>query len=544
MKPSIKHIALSAVTLLTATATLRAQSQSQDSTLNRTVVVENEYNPRITDADKINLLPPVEEPRAEKKAVEYARTLRPLAFFRYDAMPSYAPAPVQADSPASFIRLGYGNNGNVAAGLNYLFRPSDADRLNVNAAFDGFNFEPGGEYGEWKSRFYRLNAAADYAHRFRGAELGASASFGTQTFNYLPLYATDKQRNLTGGVQVGVRSTDDDRAWQYALRAGVDYFGRGYLYGADESNSETRLRLDGGLSYGADGVNRFGLDLSLMQANYSHEGLENCGLVTLTPFYRRTTDAMRLRLGVDVDIRTGYDSGLAVAPDVSLEFPLAGRYTLYVEAGGGTLVNDFFRFNALTPYWGGYAGHDQVENTHVQLDAVAGFKADLADNLWLDLHAGYELRKDELGFFPHTGGDAGLPYSFVQGKADNLKLGAASTYKYKDIVALSLAADYRSWSTDKGLEALLCDKPELDVRFDVDVRPLSRLTLNLGYRYRSYAEGDRDAVSDLYAGADYRLLRFFSLWAKASNLLGADYEWELGYPAPGTSFLVGASFRF
>ena len=60
MKPSIKHIALSAVTLLTATATLRAQSQSQDSTLNRTVVVENEYNPRITDADKINLLPPVE----------------------------------------------------------------------------------------------------------------------------------------------------------------------------------------------------------------------------------------------------------------------------------------------------------------------------------------------------------------------------------------------------------------------------------------------------------------------------------------------------
>ena len=132
----------------------------------------------------------------------------------------------------------------------------------------------------------------------------------------------------------------------------------------------------------------------------------------------------------------------------------------------------------------------------------------------------------------------------MQGKADNLKLGAASTYKYKDIVALSLAADYRSWSTDKGLEALLCDKPELDVRFDVDVRPLSRLTLNLGYRYRSYAEGDRDAVSDLYAGADYRLLRFFSLWAKASNLLGADYEWELGYPAPGTSLLVGASFRF
>ena len=48
----------------------------QDSTLNRTVVVENEYNPNIMDASKINVLPKVEEPAVMKKGIEYATALR------------------------------------------------------------------------------------------------------------------------------------------------------------------------------------------------------------------------------------------------------------------------------------------------------------------------------------------------------------------------------------------------------------------------------------------------------------------------------------
>ena len=47
-------------------------AQQQDTTLVRTVVVENQYNPIVMDASKINVLPKVEEPTVPKTHIDYA----------------------------------------------------------------------------------------------------------------------------------------------------------------------------------------------------------------------------------------------------------------------------------------------------------------------------------------------------------------------------------------------------------------------------------------------------------------------------------------
>ena len=50
---------------------LQAQTtQPKDTTMNRTVVVEQEYNPDIMDASKVNVLPKMEEPTVSKKEEE------------------------------------------------------------------------------------------------------------------------------------------------------------------------------------------------------------------------------------------------------------------------------------------------------------------------------------------------------------------------------------------------------------------------------------------------------------------------------------------
>ena len=56
---------------------LQAQEQKKDTTLTRTVVVEQEYNPDILDAAKVNVLPRVEPPTVSKKAVAYDEKLTP-----------------------------------------------------------------------------------------------------------------------------------------------------------------------------------------------------------------------------------------------------------------------------------------------------------------------------------------------------------------------------------------------------------------------------------------------------------------------------------
>ena len=56
---------------------LAQTTQPKDTTMNRTVVVEQEYNPDIMDASKVNVLPQVAPPTVSKKAVEYDARLVP-----------------------------------------------------------------------------------------------------------------------------------------------------------------------------------------------------------------------------------------------------------------------------------------------------------------------------------------------------------------------------------------------------------------------------------------------------------------------------------
>ena len=67
----------------------QAQTQAKDTTLSRTVVVEQEYNPDIMDASKVNVLPKVAPPTVSKKTVEYDATLVPAGNIPASTMQAY-----------------------------------------------------------------------------------------------------------------------------------------------------------------------------------------------------------------------------------------------------------------------------------------------------------------------------------------------------------------------------------------------------------------------------------------------------------------------
>ena len=82
-------------------------AQQQDTTLVRTVVVENEYNPIVMDASKINVLPKVEEPTVPKTHIDYAGSIRPVSAWNYQAMQPI----VKGDAYAEYgTQNGYGGN--------------------------------------------------------------------------------------------------------------------------------------------------------------------------------------------------------------------------------------------------------------------------------------------------------------------------------------------------------------------------------------------------------------------------------------------------
>ena len=114
----------------------QAQTQPQDTTMNRTVVVEQEYNPDIMDASKVNVLPRVEPPTVSKKAVEYDATLMPATQIPAGIMQAYTGKETQAKALPGYVRLGYGNYGKRQ--LPLLFIPQRPPQPDIHNGWHGW----------------------------------------------------------------------------------------------------------------------------------------------------------------------------------------------------------------------------------------------------------------------------------------------------------------------------------------------------------------------------------------------------------------------
>lgn len=160
---------------------LAQTTQPKDTTMNRTVVVEQEYNPDIMDASKVNVLPKVEEPTVSKKEVEYATTFFPATSVPAGLMNPYTGKEIQPGSAPGYVRAGYGNLGNLDILTNYLFRLSKKDKLNVRFQMDGMDGKltlPYTDGEKWNAFYYRTRANVDYTHQFNKLDLNIAGNFG------------------------------------------------------------------------------------------------------------------------------------------------------------------------------------------------------------------------------------------------------------------------------------------------------------------------------------------------------------------------------
>ncbi|MDO4164564.1 MAG: TonB-dependent receptor [Bacteroides sp.] len=556
----IKYI-LAGATLIGLTSAMQAQAQTQakDSTVNRTVVVEQEYNPDIMDATKVNVLPKVEAPTISKKDVEYDETLAPTGSIPATPMQAYTATETQEKARPGYARLGYGNYGNLDVRGNYLFMLSNSDRLNLNLHIDGRNgtLDLPEEAGEWKSRYYRTHVGMDYTHDFSQVALDVAGHFGLSNFNFLPGSISSKQKFTSGGIHVGVKSTGEELPLQFRAETNLLFYGRqnDLLY---QGYKESLLRTSGEVT-GSLADNQT-VSIALQMDNYFYKGdnLKNYTSLGLNPYYAYRDDAWNLHLGAHVDLSMGFGDGPLVSPDVTAQYNFSESYLLYAQAKGGKLQNDFRRLEALCPY-GQLA--EQVDDTYEQINAGIGFKASPVNDLWFHLYGGYQSLKNDLVQGEYTVSESSsetgtetyaTAVQLYNQDTDNLYIGAEINYAYKDYINLSASGIYRSWSTDGNTETTNADlalafKPAFEADLHIDSRPISPLLIRLGYRYISREEvaGEKvNAVSNLYLNVGYEFIKNVSIYARLNNLLNKEYSYCWGYPNEGINFVGGVSVRF
>ena len=200
------------------TLSVQAQTQPNDTVLNRVMVVEHEYTPEIMDAAKINILPQVEAPVVIKKEVEYAISSQPATQIPVSTMQPFIGEAVQTKPKTGFIRAGAGNYGNIDLLANYLFLINPKNKLDLYFQMDGMKGKldnPTVADEKWKAHYYRTRAAVKYLHQFENVDFNIAGQFGLSNFNYLPNDWTNLQRFTSGDIHLGIKSTDKDLALQF-----------------------------------------------------------------------------------------------------------------------------------------------------------------------------------------------------------------------------------------------------------------------------------------------------------------------------------------
>lgn len=539
---------LGGIALLVFPLGVHAQKQVKDSTVNRTVIVEQEYNPDILDASKINVLPKVEPPTVSKRTVEYDATLVPAGNIPTTTMQAYTGKEVQSKALPGYVRLGYGNYGNLDMRANYLFMLSNNDRINLNFHMDGMNgkLDLPDNNGDWKSYFYRSHANIDYRHSFKKVDFNVAGNFGLSNFNFLPGAAVNKQKFTSGDLHFGVKSTDKNLPLQFSAETNLMLYGRQYDFGTFDSK-ETLIRTKALVTGSLSEEQTVGIAFAMDNVFYKNNGFENYTSLNLNPHYRFENDDWKINLGAHIDMAFNFGKGFRVAPDVTAEYNFSDSYVLYMQAKGGKRQNDFRRLETFCPY-----GQitSQPDATYEQLNAALGFKASPVAGLWFNLYGGYQNLKDDLYFYPETENYEVLRIS--QWNTSNIYAGLEVSYDYKDILTFSASGIYRSWDASKNESnetpnKILVFKPAFEADFHVDIHPISSVLINLGYQNISREKvGDAKVVpvSNLYLGGSYEFFKGISAYARINNLLNKDYQYYWGYPTEGINFLGGVSFKF
>lgn len=535
-----------------------AQAQ-QDSTLNRTVVVENQYNPIVMDASKINVLPKVEEPVAPKANIKYATSLQPVTDYNYQVMKPMVRDWEENLVYPGYLYAGYGNYGNVDTRLGYRWNISKKDRLNVEASLNGWNGDLKDLNGnDWTSRLYKSRIGLGYKHVFRKMDLTLGGTFHSQVFNYMNglIFDSDvvpasvgassrKQHQTMVHVYAGLASTSEDMGILFQGEIGMNYFKQKYPTNLEEGN-EMNFYVKGNVYKRFNGKN-VGMIFDFNNYSYSIAGMENAMSLELNPYYALGNDDWKISLGAHVDWWSGMDNEVNLSPAVSMEYVFSDSYVLYAKADGRRENRSFMELTSITPYW--TLSHPYIVPTYVSLDAALGLKASPSDGWWFNVNAGYQIREDDL-FWGLV--DGGASYAgFIQEQSKVTYGNAALKHDYKDLFDLDICATYYHWdwegneSLDEyGQKRVLALKPELELNAEIGYKPVKGLRVNVGYEYVKRCEDIYDPINNLYLGADYVFWKNLSVFGKVNNLLNKEYVRPDAYPAQKLNFLAGLSVQF
>ncbi len=570
--------------ILAALAAATASAQ-----LDNVVEVENSYQPVVKDANKINVLPEVQQPPVKHYKVDYDGTSLPTSLYAFQPMWAAQSDADAKGTPRDFLTLGGGTQGRVNLRGAYGLSITDDDLLDFDFSLRGHNGKVETTLHDdvkWKQRFYTTRGAVGFEHKFNHqSSLLLKAAVESQVFNHSPelltadgdvtatavrpwhdYFDTDKQHNLLGDF-AAIVTPYSFRRFDIGADVGFDMFSQQYRtnFFGNTDDKPQEFQVHGGLSlaYRLPGTQKIGLDLEARSISYSYDEFDHLFSASIKPHIDLApTQNIDLRLGAILYFTGGFESKFRAAPDVSLQVHATPSLDVFATATGGEVRNDFRHFACMTPYWMHSlvpARLGIVETAAVQfghqfdrLRLQGGVNWNVVNGLFLKLYGGYDLSKNRaelLGNGHLFAADGSLVH-----------INADLTYDYQDVFHVNVQSAWNGWQTD-AVESYEDDavswRPTLQLNADARYRIVPRLFLRADMLLQTFKSGskliyERPTTLDVGASISYKLPipqletggGGLSIYVSGDNLLNRNDDAFNMVRATGISVMGGAAWTF
>ncbi len=553
------------IAILACSLQVQAQTAAKDTTLQRMLTLEREYNPTIDKASKINTLPEVKEPQAPQARIEYSNysvpaTIKPEAS-QVEAVQYFKD--LESSNKKGYVRAGVSTFIDIDGDAGYQILNNESDELSVWLSHRSSSGKVKSLQTDEKLKL-KLNdniGALRWAHSTESLKLFSGLKYTYSGYNYYgaspSLFSViPDQTNNIFDVNLGLLSTEGVYDVDFSLGVDYSYFTQKNALFSDENGpKENRLKLNFDLHKKFDDDKQVGVSGNLRTDFYSvpdmpdgvsdFDSYKNYGDLALNPYFKMGGSNWDMRLGFFAHLLFNQSKTFYFAPDIELNVRPYETGLLYVTVKGD--VADNSNYNIF--YENRYVFPEvRVLDSYTGLDGTAGFKSSLPGVFSVDFYLGYKMTSDEHFYVP-----VGYAYDVSYYDAKRFKIGTNLKYQYGKIFDVGLKAAYYNWNVDES-DAKAWNKPnfesDLTAGFQIQSIPLRiDLAYHLETGRKSFDFNKRSVVSmkninDVSLMETYTFNDTFSIFAKLDNLLVQKYDIWYGYPAEGIRFMGGLSFKF
>ncbi len=576
----------------------------RDTTLTQEVEVVKSYTPSISDANKINEMPTIDETEQKKPTFNYSIFSQPI-------FNTFSVNTLKAATFASEPDQNYGY-GLVKAGVGNYNKPYGEiffNSQNIKNTIFGLHGKHLSSHGKVtleggdhvKAPFSENDAEMFIKHLARNSILSFNLNFDHNGFNYygypvdsVPsvLKKDDQEINYFGSRQTFTKGAlninlENTTTSKYDL-----VFDFNFLYHYFGTKTGQREHFG---EFLADIKKPFDVGYGLLEASatyvkasdiYNYSTLDTSSTQQIwfmaKPGYQLGGDVANIRFGVNAWFVMDDDSKTRakIAPNVRVNFiPVKEIINIYAGVDGNYINNHYSKIAYENPF--ADPMHD-VKNTFEKYHFYGGFDGKFAEKTNFKISADYSMIKDKPMYYlyekayPGAGSFSGRSivdndFDIVYDDLDLLKFNAELFHSSAEKLDLLISGNYYVYKMKNQKEAW--NLPDWDAKISLGYKVNEQLHLSTdvflvgqrkalivettGFdsrenpyvpiseiplaRFKSY---NLSPVFDMNFNADYKITSNFSIFARLNNFGFQTYERWFGYPVQSFNFLAGISYAF